>query len=1165
MTAWPSPRVAVFVSSTIGECADERAAARRAIESIKCDPILFEALGARPHPARVTYLEGLARAQICVIIWKESYGWIDPAINISGIEDEFRIATERNLDLLVYLKANAPNRDPRLKALIDEVRTNVTTHSYDDVSELQDQISSDISSVMSRAFIDRTARRSERLLDPSAVIAGTMPVGMTAVERPDLERRIDKSLQANRRTWLVGAPGAGKTILLAQWAVRHRASYVNARGLSLRHLLSFITAVLSQDSLVRESVSVEDAAHDLRAAWTKEAHWPLVIDDPSNVDELLKLLDGFGSADGSARVIFAAREPGEADTGNQIAIPGLTSSEAAEVIQRLPNAIRTSISVEPMSAGEGVLPLDIRRAAAARSAPQYVVFDDVEGVLPDPQTREILAFIVASPEPLTLEELASLASSDDNLVVLDGQLAALSFLLVDDGLGFRPVHDEIAKDLRESLGRRPALKKLVSVRLAQFFARSRRYLAAFELYREFDASRALRMAYRASVQASLEGRFSAAIRPMQFVVDAKRRSGERLDLATALISLSQAQDVAGNRQAAIAAIDEAEQISIDLKDADLQQIVQDQKLIKRLRHELRHDDLAALAALRERYKTEGREAESARLAIEEGVILISVGEESKSIPVLREAREIFIKVGDRYGVYVSTRNLISSLNMQPDGQKEAEELLQSLNDERDSEAARQRDRAWMCNILARRYRLDGRLDDAIAVAREAIQIGERIAEPYVVALNRIGLGNALREKGELDEALEEFKRCGKEAQAINRKEIDGLASRLAARVLLDKVETSAPYLHPQLYGQAEAFATYVIGLLSGSIAEMQAAQAYDCRGDARWGLGRKSEGRSDWAAAVRLLLELDEDQALSLLNNLARNIDIKDSPIESMQVMLATLPDTPLHESDDPWPMLIRLIGDGIMKGHPRGAGIYATVALKLSQQALSEQYEVGLWLRLMTLALENRTLPDDGRIAFVLSAFLAHARHRNMSLSQLTALMDITLGQSRAVRFHSVEDSLQASFHLGLGDRVLVVLNDIDPSPATRFLLAAVASFFVGFREEIDREFLAAPLENALYIRCSIVDLSKAPNDIREQLTVPDAGAVSMSVRRRASGQTHDIFIACSPDVQERCQGDMLKATELQFMYADLLRALLVITLGGEIESEVLRPKIVSLIRKTI
>lgn len=44
-----------------------------------------------------------------------------------------------------------------------------------------------------------------------------------------------------------------------------------------------------------------------------------------------------------------------------------------------------------------------------------------------------------------------------------------------------------------------------------------------------------------------------------------------------------------------------------------------------------------------------------------------------------------------------------------------------------------------------------------------------------------------------------------------------------------------------------------------------------------------------------------------------------------------------------------------------------------------------------------------------------------------------------------------------------------------------------------------------------------------------------------------------------------MLRGTELQFMYAEVLRALLAVALGGNIELELLRPKIVRLVRKTI
>ena len=84
---------------------------------------------------------------------------------------------------------------------------------------------------------------------------------------------------------------------------------------------------------------------------------------------------------------------------------------------------------------------------------------------------------------------------------------------------------------------------------------------------------------------------------------------------------------------------------------------------------------------------------------------------------------------------------------------EAEQLLQSIEGQTQG-LGQLRERAWMCNILARRYRLDGLLDNAVTVAQEAIDIGGRLGDPYVVALNRIGLGNALRAKGDLRAALE---------------------------------------------------------------------------------------------------------------------------------------------------------------------------------------------------------------------------------------------------------------------------------------------------------------------------------------------------------------------------------------------------------------------------
>jgi tetratricopeptide (TPR) repeat protein len=879
------------------------------------------------------------------------------------------------------------------------------------------------------------------------------------------------------------------------------------------------------------------------------------------------LLDDLKEITAKARIIIATRESSEPDSCAKITIPALNKAEIDEILHSLPSVIRDRVISITTSLNE-VYPLDVRRAVAAIITPQQSIFDVVAATNLQPRTKELLALIALSPEPLALDELGQLSpSEDENLVSIDERLASISYLVVDDGLGFRPVHDEIANDLRASLSRRPGLLKFVSLRLARFFAKTKRYMAAFELYQRFDQEKTLRTAHKAASQAAVEGRFGHSVRPLEFIAEAKRASGERLNLAIALLSLAQAYDSVGNTASSNIILSEAATIATQIDDQTLLQLIQDQQLIGRVRRQLRRADLATLREVRARYKAEGRLADSARLAIEEGAILISIGDHDTSIPILREARTIFLEIKDNYGVYIATRNLIASLNMVEGDQNEAERLLQSIHGQSEG-LGRLRERAWMCNILTRRYRIDGLLDRAVAAAREAIEIGGKLGDPYVVALNRIGLGNALREKGELTGALEAFKQCGREAQVLKRNEMDGLASRLAAEVLVQMASAAAPYQRPALFGEAEAFATHVIGLLSESIVRDQVALALDARADARMGLGRKEEAFLDYAAAAKAFTELGEDQAVPIIRRLAANLEYaRERSIETMRVLSSTLP-TPISgsEADNPWQLLIDFIRGIMMYAHRRGVGILIGAAFRIAQGIVSPQVEFGLWLRLLSLALDGIRPLDDGRLSFALSAFLAHARQRQLSPTQLSAVTDVTLGHSEKIHFHSLSTGeLQTSLSLGRNDKLLLVLDDVDSNSATRFVTISVASFFTGYRAEIDQEFLPA-LENGTFVRCCILDMEHAPADIRERFVQVAAEAPVVVAQIEAdSGRPHELIIACRPDVQQQCHGDPLRATELQFMYADVLRAVLRAALGGQIESDILRPKIISLLRSTI
>ena len=75
----PDQRVRVFISSTLGELAAERAAAQRAIRRLHLVPVTYES-GARPHPPRSMYRAYLDQSQVFVGIYWQRYGWVAPGM-----------------------------------------------------------------------------------------------------------------------------------------------------------------------------------------------------------------------------------------------------------------------------------------------------------------------------------------------------------------------------------------------------------------------------------------------------------------------------------------------------------------------------------------------------------------------------------------------------------------------------------------------------------------------------------------------------------------------------------------------------------------------------------------------------------------------------------------------------------------------------------------------------------------------------------------------------------------------------------------------------------------------------------------------------------------------------------------------------------------------------
>jgi hypothetical protein len=146
----PDQRVRVFVSSTLGDLNAERRAATEAIRQLRLTPVLFE-LGARRYPPRELYRAYLRQSDVFVGIYAQSYGWVALGMDVSGLEDEYRLSAGK--PRLIYVK-RAPQREPRLNDLLDTIRAEagVSYRHFQDADELRQLVADDLALLLTERF-----------------------------------------------------------------------------------------------------------------------------------------------------------------------------------------------------------------------------------------------------------------------------------------------------------------------------------------------------------------------------------------------------------------------------------------------------------------------------------------------------------------------------------------------------------------------------------------------------------------------------------------------------------------------------------------------------------------------------------------------------------------------------------------------------------------------------------------------------------------------------------------------------------------------------------------------------------------------------------------------------------------------------------------------------
>ena len=209
----PDRRLRVFVSSALGELAGERRAVSRAVSALRLTPVMFEA-GARPYPPAEVYRAYLAQADVFIGVYWQRYGQLVPGTQVSGLEEEFDLSG--GLPRLLYVRAPAPDREPRLADLLARIKeeSSASYRYFRTPAELGRLVRDDLAVLLSERF----AGGGQAAVPSPAGGRGPRPLPVSTTSLLGRERAIDDAAglverSGARLVTLTGPGGVGKTRL----------------------------------------------------------------------------------------------------------------------------------------------------------------------------------------------------------------------------------------------------------------------------------------------------------------------------------------------------------------------------------------------------------------------------------------------------------------------------------------------------------------------------------------------------------------------------------------------------------------------------------------------------------------------------------------------------------------------------------------------------------------------------------------------------------------------------------------------------------------------------------------------------------------------------------------------------------------------------------------
>lgn len=322
-----------------------------------------------------------------------------------------------------------------------------------------------------------------------------------------------------------------------------------------------------------------------------------------------------------------------------------------------------------------------------------------------PRGREIVSYVALTRAKLSLADLINLVSGSDvtaETVTTDVEVAR--WFLSEDVYGYSIRHEHQRDTVLRLLSNSPQKHSYYARGAAGLLRERGDYTGAFLALESAGVPETSQVARAAAFDAARQGDYRSFVHIGRRIIASAREEGDRADLAQVLLDMAFAEQQLGHKEDASLAVAEAEAIAADLQNDDLILRARECRARIDVSGSWSPASVAEINLVRDAYKARGDTWSFGRMALEISAMLIRADRYEDAADEARIALATFKTIGDNYGISLAIRNLASVLTGISGRESEVAELIDELRRNSSGPPENKRERAWLCNIMVRRFR-----------------------------------------------------------------------------------------------------------------------------------------------------------------------------------------------------------------------------------------------------------------------------------------------------------------------------------------------------------------------------------------------------------------------------------------------------------------------------